>query len=180
MDEKIRKQKYRVELLTAGMVLGLATFGVVVLQYATRNLASAFVSGLLSCATFGAIVAVQIVYGRRAAALCPPDPLRRPNGFTYGRAFGFSVVASLLSGIVYGAGYFLMTETVDPGYFGQIIDRVAEAYVSSGLMTREQISAVVGLMHNLWWVIFANMVVMLLYGGFVALFTSAVVRHRAN
>lgn len=178
--EKIRRQRYRIELLTAGMVLGLAMFALLVLQYWTRNLASAFVSGLLSCATFGAIVAVQIIYGRRAAALCPPDPAVRPNGFTYGRAFGFSVLAALLSGIVYGAGYFLMIEVVAPHYFGQVIDRVAELYVSSGLMTAEQVGMARGLMHNLGMVIFSNMSVMLLYGGFVALFTSALVRHRVR
>ncbi|WP_298064732.1 DUF4199 domain-containing protein [uncultured Rikenella sp.] len=178
MDEQTRKKKYRGELLTAGMVLGLAMFVVLVLQYLARDLPGGFLSGLLSFAGFAVIVAVLIVYGRRAAALCPPDPVLRPGGFTYGRAFGFSILVSLLSGIVYGAGYFLMTEVVDPRYFAQGMERVAELYVSSGLMTAEQVREGMALMHNLFVVIFANMIAMSLQGGFLALFTSAIVRHR--
>lgn len=178
MDEKIRKQKYRIELLTAGMVQGLGMFAVLLLQYLTRNLPAGFLSGLLSFAGFAVIVAVLVVYGRRAAALYPPDPVLRPNGFTYGRAFGFSLLVSLLSGIVYGAGYFLLAEGIDPRYFGEMTGRVAETYVSSGLMTAEQVQTGMALMHNLFVVIFANMAAMLLQGGFLALFTSAVVRYR--
>lgn len=177
MDEQTRKQKYRGELLTAGMVLGLVMFAVMVLQYLFRD-AGGFVVGLLSFANFAAIVAVLIVYGRRAAALCPPDPVLRPNGFTYGRAFGFSILVSLLSGIVYGVGYFLLTEVIDPRYFGRAMERVAELYVASGLMTAEQVQAGMALMHNLFVVIFANMVAMLFQGGFLSLFTAAIVRYR--
>lgn len=180
MDEKTRRQKYRGELLTAGMVLGLVMFAVLVLQYLTRNVPSGFLGGLLSFANFAAMVAVLIIYGRRAAALCPADPVLRPGGFTYGRAFGFSILVSLLSGIVYGAGYFLLTEVIDPRYFGQAMERVAELYVSSGLMTAEQVREGMALMHNLFVVIFANMIAMLFQGGFLALFTSAIVRHRAT
>lgn len=177
MDEKTRRQKYRGELLTGGMVLGLAMFVIMVLQYLLRDVGG-FLVGLLSFAGFAAILVVLIVYGRRAAALCPPDPLLRPNGFSYGRAFGFSLLLSLLSGIVYGAGYFLLTEVIDPHYFGQAMNQVAEMYVSSGLMTAEQVQAGLALMHNLFVVIFANMVAMLFQGGFLALFTSAIVRYR--
>lgn len=177
MDEKTRRQKYRGELLTGGMVLGLAMFVIMVLQYLLRDVGG-FLVGLLSFAGFAAILVVLIVYGRRAAALCPPDPLLRPNGFSYGRAFGFSLLLSLLSGIVYGAGYFLLTEVIDPDYFGQAMNQVAEMYVSSGLMTAEQVQAGLALMHNLFVVIFANMVAMLFQGGFLALFTSAIVRYR--
>lgn len=177
MDEKTRKQRYRSELLTAGMVLGLAMFAVLVLQYLFRD-AGGFFAGLLSFAGFAVIVAVLIVYGKRAAALFPPDPVLRPNGFTYGRAFGFSLLVSLLSGIVYGAGYFLIAEAIDPRYFGESMERVAEVYVTSGLMTAEQVRDGMALMHNLFVVIFANMMAMLLQGGFLALFTSAVVRYR--
>ncbi|MCH5305445.1 MAG: DUF4199 domain-containing protein [Rikenella sp.] len=180
MDEKLRKQKYRIELLTAGMVLGLAMVAVLLLQYGTRNLGSAFVAGALSCATLVSIVAVFVFYGRRAAALCPPDPAARPNGFTYGRAFGFSLLVSLLSGIVYGAGYFWMAEVVDPHYFGQVIDRATELYDSSGLMTAEQMLEMKAMMHNQWILIAGHMLAMAMQGGFVALFTSAVVRHRPN
>lgn len=177
MDEKTRRQKYRGELLTGGMVLGLAMFVIMVLQYLLRDVGG-FLVGLLSFAGFAAILVVLIIYGRRAAALCPPDPLLRPNGFSYGRAFGFSLLLSMLSGIVYGAGYFLLTEVIDPHYFGQAMDQVAEMYVSSGLMTAEQVQAGLALMHNLFVVIFANMVAMLFQGGFLALFTSAIVRYR--
>lgn len=177
MDEKERRQKYRGELLTGGMVLGLAMFLILVLQYVARN-AGGFLVGFLSFANFAAIVAILIIYGRRAAALFPPDPVLRPNGFTYGKAFGFSLLVSMLSGIVYGAGYFLLTEVVDPAYFGQAMERVAELYVSSGMMTAEQVRAGMALMHNLFVVIFANMIAMLLQGGFLALFTAAVVRYR--
>lgn len=177
MDEKTRRQKYWGELLTGGMVLGLAMFVIMVLQYLLRDVGG-FLVGLLSFAGFAAILVVLIVYGRRAAALCPPDPLLRSNGFSYGRAFGFSLLLSMLSGIVYGAGYFLLTEVIDPHYFGQAMDRVAEMYVSSGLMTAEQVQAGLALMHNLFVVIFANMVAMLFQGGFLALFTSAIVRYR--
>ena len=79
---------------------------------------------------------------------------------------------------MYGVGYFLLTEVIDPHYFGQAMERVAELYVSSGLMTAEQVQAGMALMHNLFVVIFANMVAMLFQGGFLALFTSAIVRYR--
>lgn len=158
-------------------MLGLAMFAILVLQYLLREVGGFWV-GLLSFANFAAIVAVLIVYGRRAAVLCPPDPLLRPGGFSYGRAFGFSLLLSMLSGIVYGAGYFLLTEVIDPHYFGQAMERVAELYVSSGLMTAEQVQAGMALMHNLFVVIFAQMIAMLFQGGFLALFTSAIVRYR--
>ena len=177
MDEKQRKQKFRTELLTAGMALGLALFAVMALQYLLHD-AGPLLATILSFANFGVIVAVLIIYGRRAAALCPPDPATRPNGFSYGRAFGFSLLVSLLSGIVYGAGYYLLVEVVDPQYFAEAMKRGAEAYVSSGLMTAEQVQAGMALMHNLFVVIFANMIAMLFQGGFIALFTSAIVRYR--
>lgn len=180
MDEKERKQKYRMELLTGGMVLGLAMFLILVLQYLTRNVPSGFLGGFLSFANFAAIVAVLLIYGRKAGALYQPEPLLRPNGFTYGRAFGFSVLVSLLSGIVAGAGYFLMAEVVDPAYFGRAMDQVARIYVESGMMTAEQVREGLALMHNLFVVIFANMIAMLFQGGFIGLFTAAIVRHRAN
>lgn len=179
MDEKERKKQYTAEVFTAAMVMGLGLFVVMFLQYLLRD-AGGVLSLLLSFANFAVVVAVLIIYGRRAAALCPPDPQRRPNGFTYGRAFGFSVLVSLLSGIVYGAGYFLLTEVIDPQFYGSTIDQVAQLYVSSGLMTTEQVQAAVALMHNLFVVILANMIAMLFQGGFVALFTSAIVRHRPN
>lgn len=166
------------ELLTGGMVLGLAMFAVLVLQYLTRNVASGFLGGLLSFANFAAIVGVQVIYGRRAGALYRLEPVSRPNGFTYGRAFGFAVLVSLLSGIVAGAGYFLLAEVVDPAYFGRTMDRVAQIYVESGLMTAEQVREGLALMHNLFVVIFANMFAMLFQGGFVGLFTAAIVRQR--
>lgn len=179
MDEKQRKKQYTAEVMTAAMVMGLGMFVVMFLQYLLRD-AGGMLGVLLSFANLAVVVAVLIIYGRRAAALCPPDPQRRPNGFTYGRAFGFSVLVSLLSGIVYGAGYFLLTEVIDPQFYGDTINEVAKLYVSSGLMTAEQVQAGVALMHNLFVVILANMIAMLFQGGFVALFTSAIVRYRPN
>lgn len=179
MDEKQRKKQYTAEVMTAAMVMGLGMFVVMFLQYLLRD-AGGMLGVLLSFANLGVVVAVLIIYGRRAAALCPPDPQRRPNGFTYGRAFGFSVLVSLLSGIIYGAGYFLLTEVIDPQFYGDTINEVAKLYVSSGLMTAEQVQAGVALMHNLFVVILANMIAMLFQGGFVALFTSAIVRYRPN
>ena len=79
---------------------------------------------------------------------------------------------------MYGVGYFLLTEVIDPRYFGRAMERVAELYVSSGLMTAEQVQAGMALMHNLFVVIFANMVAMLFQGGFLSLFTAAIVRYR--
>lgn len=179
MDEKQRKKQYTAEVMTAAMVMGLGMFVVMFLQYLLRD-AGGMLGVLLSFANLAVVVAVLIIYGRRAAALCPPDPQRRPNGFTYGRAFGFSVLVSLLSGIIYGAGYFLLTEVIDPQFYGDTINEVAKLYVSSGLMTAEQVQAGVALMHNLFVVILANMIAMLFQGGFVALFTSAIVRYRPN
>lgn len=179
MDEKQRKKQYTAEVMTAAMVMGLGMFVVMFLQYLLRD-AGGILGVLLSFANLAVVVAVLIIYGRRAAALCPPDPQRRPNGFTYGRAFGFSVLVSLLSGIIYGAGYFLLTEVIDPQFYGDTINEVAKLYVSSGLMTAEQVQAGVALMHNLFVVILANMIAMLFQGGFVALFTSAIVRYRPN
>lgn len=178
MEEKERKRKYRLELLTGGMVLGLAMVAVLVARYLMRGVASGMPGSLLSMATLAAIVAVLVVYGRRAAALCPPDQ-KHPGGFTYGRAFGFSLLVCLLSGVVYGMGYFVMAEGVDPVYFGRILDQVARAYVEAGWMTPEQVGEAVGAMHNQWMVIVGHMVAMVMQGGFVALFTSAVVRRRA-
>lgn len=179
MDEKERRKKYRAELLTGGMVLGLAMFAILLLQYLSRNVPSGFLGGFLSFANFAAMVAVLVIYGKRAAALCPPDE-RHPGGFTYGRAFGLTILMSLLSGIVAGVGYYLMAEVVDPAYFGRTMDQVARIYVESGMMTAEQVREGLALMHNLFVVVFANMIAMLFQGGFIGLFTSAIVRYRAN
>lgn len=177
MEEKERKQKYRMELLTGGMVLGLAMFVMLVLQYLMRNMPPGSIAGLLGLVSFAAMVAVLVIYGKRAAALCPPDE-RHPGGFTYGRAFGFSILMCLLSGVVYGAGYFVMAEAVDPVYFGQAVEQVAKIYVKSGLMTAEQAREAMGMMHNQLLVIFGHMMAMAMQGGFLALFTAAVVRYR--
>lgn len=173
VDDGAWKQRYRGEWMTGGLVLGLALFAVLGLQYLLRGVVegSALWAGLLSLAPFGAIVAVQVVYGRRAAAL-------RRFGFTYGRAFGFEVLVCLLSGIVYGAGYFLLAEVVDPVYFGRTLEQVVAIYLRSGLMTVEQARQAMELMHSLPAVICATMLAMVLQGGFVALFTAAIVRHR--
>lgn len=180
MDEKERKKKYRAELLTGGLVLGLVMLVMLVLQYLVRNMPPGSIAGLLGLVSFGAMVAVLVIYGKRAAALYQPDPDLRPGGFTYGRAFGFSILMCLLSGVVYGAGYFLMAEMVDPVYFGQIMEQVARMYVKSGVMNAEQAREAMGMMHNQLLVIFGHMLAMAMQGGFVALFTSAIVRHRAN
>lgn len=177
MDEKERKKRYWNELFTGSMVLGLAMFAVFVLQYLARNQPAGIAMGLLSLANFSVVVAVLVVYGRKVAALYQPDA-QNPIGFSYGRAFGFSLKLATLSGIIYGAGYFLMIEVVDPVYFGAMLNQAAELYVTSELMTADQVGEMLDLMHNLFVVIFSNMVVMLFQGGFVALFTAAIVRTR--
>lgn len=176
MDEKTRRQKYWGELLTGGMVLGLVLFGIMLLQHVTRFMGRE-VNTVLSVLSFGATVAILVIYGYRAARYCLPDKLH-PGGFTYGRAFGFSLLVSLLAGIICGAGYFLLTEVIDPVFFGEMIQQFAEMYVSSGWMDADQAKEMIALAHNIFVVILGNMVVMLLKGGFVALFTSAFVRHR--
>ena len=76
MDEKERKKQYTAEVFTAAMVMGLGLFVVMFLQYLLRD-AGGVLSLLLSFATFAVVVAVLIIYGRRAAALCPPGALPR-------------------------------------------------------------------------------------------------------
>lgn len=179
MDYKEVNRKYWTELLTGGMVLGIVMVVILVLQYLIRNQEAGFVGALLSFANFAAVVAVLIVYGRRVAALYEAHPL----GFGYGRAFGFSLLLSMLSGIIYGAGYFLMAEVVDPAYFGAVQQKVLEIYAEAGKMTNEQVDMMreaMGLMHNLFVVIFSYVFVMLFQGGFVALFTAAIVRRKPS
>lgn len=177
MDYKEVKRKYWAELLTGGMVLGVVMVVVLFLQYLIRNQEPGFVGSLLSFANFAAVVAVLVIYGRKAAALYAEHPL----GFSYGRAFWFSLLMSMLSGVIYGAGYFLMSEVVDPVYYGEIQQKVLEIYAKAGKMTQEQVEMMqeaMGLMHNLFVVIFSYVFVMLFQGGFVSLFTAAIVRRK--
>lgn len=167
------KQKYRVEWLTGGLVLGLALFAMMGLEYLLRGVRTGWIGLLLSVAPLAVLVAVLVVYGRRAAALRGP-------GFTYGKAFGFSLWICLLSGIIYGTGMFLLLEVVDPVYFGRMFEQVLTIYLRSGMLTVQEGREVMAMMHSLPFMVVGGMLAMVLQGGFVALFTAAVVRYRVN
>lgn len=175
MDFKELKRKYRIELFTGAMVLGLVQVLVLFLQYLMRDNASGILYSILSWGNLIAIITVFVVYGRKLAAIYGPTPM----GLTYGKAFGFFILMSLLSGVIYGAGYYLISEVVDPGYFAAVQQEALELLVNSGNWSDAQIDAMksaMGLTHNLFVVIFSYVMVMLFQGGFVALFISAIVK----
>lgn len=174
-DYKELKKTYRNELLTAGMVLGLAQVAILFLQYFLRATPMPGLQTLLSFASFGAIIAVFIIYGRKVAAAYADTP----TGFSYGRAFGFCLLVSILSGIIYGVGYYLISQVIDPAYYAEMHRKVLELYASSGMLTEVQLESMkeaMGLLSNLFVVIFGYMFAMLLQGGFVALFVAAMLR----
>ncbi|WP_297626163.1 DUF4199 domain-containing protein [uncultured Rikenella sp.] len=169
------KAKYRAEWLTGGLVLGLALFAVMGLEYLLRGVRAqaGWVGLLLAVAPLAVLVAVLVIYGRRGAAL-------RGARFTYGKAFGFSLWICLLSGIIYGTGIFLLLEVVDPVYFGRTFEQALTVYLQAGMLTVQEGRELMELMHSLPFMVVSGILAMVLQGGFVALFTSAVVRYRVN
>lgn len=184
VDYKELKRYYRTELLTGGLVLGLILTGIAFLQYFTRNQGPGLLQSILAMADFAGAVAVLVVYGKRVSTkYAEAYPTM---GFSYGKAFGFSLLLVMLSGVIYGMGYYLLTEVVDPGAYGElkqaVITGAMEIYEKMPNFTPEQIETSGRMLNFMFHNLLGNVIVytlaMLFQGGFVALLTSAIVRRQ--
>ncbi len=185
-DIRTLKQYYRSQLLTGALVFGVAMVVILLLEYVFSSVPTVqkilgYVGGLV------VVIAVLVVYGKRVAARYAQA--RPAEGFSYGRVFGFSVLMSMLAGVICGVGYYLLTEVIDPAHFAaereKAMTEAVETLRQNPQITEEMIEQQVsmsnyisGMMQTLGGSIGFNVFGMLLWGGFVALFTSAGVRRK--
>lgn len=172
------KKEYWHVVLTAGFILGILYSAQTFLSYAFYgNKITGWIASLIG---FASIVWVLINYGKKAAAIKDPEGM----GYSYGQAFGFSIIVLLLSGIIVGISQWLLQNVIDPEFYAKLYKEAAEQMVT--LMPNasdEQIKAMQAsqqMMRQMWAVIGASMISMLMLGGLVALATSVVIKRKPS
>lgn len=172
------KNEYWNIVLTAGFVLGVLYAAQGFLSYVFYG--NMLMGWLTSILGFAAIIWVLVYYGRKAAEIKDVDGV----GYTYGQAFGFSLLVLLLSGVIVGFSQWLLQAVIDPEFYAIIYRETTEKMLSMMKNpTDEQITAMkqsVQRMQDMWYVIGASMFSMCMLGGLVALGTSAVVKRRPS
>ena len=177
MDEKTMQKEYWSELLTAALVLGLINAVIMVLGYVFKDGGSQVMNWLLNIATFAGIFWVLLQYGKRASRL---DKFRK-TGFSYGSAFGFSILMLFISGILTGTCQWILQTVIDPKYGEELLRTAINAAEKTGVAVDDQQIAMIKMMTNsIWWIIGASMLSMVMLGGLVALVTSTFVKRPGN
>lgn len=200
-------KRYWENLLTGAAILGGAFVVQMVLGYLLRNVES-MTSGLaLNLFGFAAIVWVLVFFGHRAARIAMGEgvdttaesganlnptlesgtgfgsTLRGGGGgrevFSYGAAFGFSLLVLVFSGAIVGVCQWVLQNMVDPTYYAMVYQNSLKAMIAVGKMDAQQIEIMKRsseLMRSIWGMIGASAFSMLLQGGLVALLTAAYVK----
>lgn len=170
------KKEYWNTVLTAGLVLGVLYAAAGFLTYATYG--NSAMGWIISVLGFAVIAWSLYYYGKKVAVITDVDGM----GFSYGKAVGFSIMVLLLSGVITGISQWLLQNVIDPEFYAQIHREALENVIK--LMpsaTDEQIAASkksLDMMHQIWYVIGASMLSMVLLGGLVALITSVFVQRK--
>jgi len=180
MEQKDMKKQYWSELLTGALVLGLLYAVQLVLSYVFKDGGPKVISWLLSVYGFAAIAWALFHYGKRASKL----ELYRTKGFSYGAAFGFSMLILIISGVLVGVAQWILQNVIDPEYYAQMYRRSMELIIqTTPSLSDKQIEAMKTgqeITRSIWGMIGASMMTMILLGGLIALITSAVIKRPAN
>ncbi|CDN32071.1 hypothetical protein BN938_1994 [Mucinivorans hirudinis] len=171
------KNQYWNLVLTGAFMLGVLWVALSFLSYVFNN--NTVMNFINSIGGLGILIWALIFYGKKVAHLKDVDGV----GFSYGQAFGFSILMLLLSGVIVGIGQWLLHNVVDPEFYAKVNKEATEAAVKmvGGKMDSRMIASMQEAqdkMKIIWWVIANSMGTMCLLGGFVALITSAVVRRK--
>ena len=177
MDEKIMKKEYWSEMLTAALILGLVNVVILVLGYVFSNNGSSAMNWLLNIASLAGIFWVLLQYSKRASRL---EKFRK-TGFSYGAAFGFSILVLFTSGILGGACQWTLQTVVDPQYGDELLRKAVEAASQVNPAVGDvEIGMIKMMTQSMWWVIGAHMFSMVLLGGLIALVTSTFAKRPGN
>lgn len=170
------KKDYWHIVLTAGFVLGVLYAATTFLSYVFYG--NVIMGWICSIAGFGAIVWSLLFYGKKTAALKDVDGM----GFSYGQAFGFSMLVLLLSGVIVGISQWTLQNVIDPVFYDQLYKTAIEEMVakvpSAGADQIKMMKESQDMMRQMWAVILASMLSMALLGGIVALATSAAIKRQ--
>lgn len=166
------KNNYTNNILTAGLILGVLYSAFSMLPYlfsgATWAVTLFYIGG------FGVIAWGLFFYGKKAADIKDLDNA----GYSYGQAFGFSVMALALSGVIIGLSSWLLNCVIDPAYFEAEFQKNLSAQPN---LTDEAITAAMKMrdyMQNPIILVLASTISMIFMGGIVALITSALVSRK--
>lgn len=165
--------------MTAGAILGLAYVLQMVAGYLLRDVMGGFMGTVLNLLGFGAIVAVLLFFGRRSAGIRDVEGA----GYSYGAAFGFSLLVLMLAGVMVGVCQWVLQNVVDPVYYNAIYQKSLESMIAVGKMSDDQQQIMrqsAQIMRSVWGMIGASLLSMLLQGGLVALLTAAYVKRPAQ
>lgn len=171
------KKDYWNIVLTAAFVLGVLYAAFNFVSYAFYG--NAIVGWLSSLAGFGVILWSLVYYGRRAALLKDVDGV----GFTFGQAFGFSIMVLLLSGVIVGIGQWLLQNVIDPTFYDKLYKDALEQSIkvlgnSADDTQIESVRRTHDMMRQPLVVVFGAMLSMGLMGGLVGLAASAIIKRK--
>lgn len=171
------KKEYWHIVLTAGFALGVLYSAMAFLGYAFHG--NSVVGWLCSIGGFASIVWSLIYYGRRAAAVKDIDGA----GFSYGQAFGFSLLVLLLSGVLVGISQWVLQNVIDPAFYEELNATSVENILRlmSKIPTDEQVKLIKEsqeMAKHMWPLIMGSMFNMAFLGGLVALVTSTVIKRK--
>lgn len=171
------KKEYWNIVLTAALVLGVLYTAFTFLGYVFYG--NAIVGWMVSLASFGSILWSLVYYGKRAAVLKDVDGV----GFTFGQAFGFSIVVLLLSGVIVGIGQWFLQNVVDPEFYDQLYKQTLENTIkmmgsSANDVQIEAARQTQELMRQPLAVVFSAVLSMGLMGGLVGLAASAIIKRK--
>lgn len=161
-DQKSISQIRNREAATAGLVLGLTLFLVVILDYFfSFSLSASYVPSILN---FLLIAGLLYIFTRRYGAL------RGKLGMTYGNGYGFILLTMIYAGIIYGALYFVQSNYIDPAYYKNLQEQVIMTNPKLTDAQKDQaIQVLGGLMNNPLVIIISTIFSTLLMGAFVGL-----------
>lgn len=150
------------------------------LGYVFKDNTSGIIAFIMFLYSFGAITWPLVYYTRRAAQIKDYNG----RGFSYGQAFGFSMLTLLLSGIVIGISTWVLQNVIDPEFYNNLNQKSTEIILSAlKTPTDEEIEAIKrsqDMMRTIWGTIFGSTLAIAMMGGVVALGTSAFAKRSAN
>lgn len=163
------KKIYRNELLAGAFILGILYSFINVADYAFGVIGGRWLFFIYGISV---IAFTQIRFGRRVAA-----SRRADIGFGYGKALGFVVLMSMLSGVIVGIVEYFIQNVIDPEY-GEAIFKQAWQQLSSMIpsATEQELTDAVSITKSIWAMIFGGIFMCAINGLFVGFFSSVFVK----
>lgn len=167
MDKKV----YWSRIFATAAIIGVSTSLPQYFNWLTNT--TIFSPWLTTIVQIAVIATVLYVFGKKVAVESD-----KGDGYTYGKAFGFAIIASLVSGIFSAVMGWILINALSPNMANDVINKAVEEAQKMNAPT-EAIKMSVEMAKfflTMGGLLITNILSMGLIGGFIGLFTSAAVK----